>query len=193
MGALSQTPTEILLVYGIILAMTAIAAVTDIRSQRIPNWLTFPTLLLAPVAYVIASRMDGLTTSLLGLLGCGIIPYVIFHKGGMAGGDVKLFAAIGAVAGFALGIEAEFYAVIFAGVFALGKLALEKKVLRTFGSTFYLALNPVLPRSWRRSVSRENMTRTRLGAPIFVGTAVAIVLRVWPSMADLSTTPWGAS
>jgi len=193
MGALSQIPPEMLLVYAILLVMTGIAGVTDTRSQRIPNWLTFPALLLAPVAYVIANQVSGLTTSLLGLLGCGIIPYVIFYKGGMAGGDVKLFAAIGAVAGFALGIEAEFYAVIFAGVFALGRLALQKKVLRTFGSTFYLALNPVLPRSWRRSVNRETMTRTRLGAPIFVGTAVAVALRIWPGMAGLSTTPWGAS
>jgi len=172
--------------------MTLIASVTDVRSQRIPNWLTFPALILAPIAYAIAFRLDGLAASLLGVLGCGIIPYVVFQKNGMGGGDVKLFAAIGAVAGFGVGIEAEFYAVIFAAAFAFLKLARQRRVLRTFGSTFYLALNPVLPRPWRRRVARETMTRTRLGAPIFVGAALAILLRVWPALIGMTAVS-GAS
>lgn len=193
MDAIGQLPLATLIAYGVAAVMTLIAGVTDVRSQRIPNWLTFPALILAPVIYVVAFRLDGLATSLLGILGCGIIPYVIFQNRGMAGGDVKLFAAIGAVAGFGLGIEAEFYAVVFAGVFAMLKLARQRKVLRTFGSTFYLALNPVLPRAWRRRVARETMTRARLGAPIFVGTLFAIVLRVWPAVAGMSATSGGAS
>lgn len=183
MDRIAQIPLSTLIPYAIVAVMTLIAGVTDVRSQRIPNWLTFPALILAPIVYLWLFHLDGLVGSLLGIIGCGLIPYVVFQKEGMAGGDVKLFAAIGAVAGFSVGIEAEFYAVVFAGVFALAKLARQHKLLRTFGSTFYLALNPILPRSWRRRVSRDSMTWARLGAPIFVGTVFAIVLRVWPVLA----------
>ncbi len=170
-------PLATLFAYAIAALITLIAAVTDVRSQRIPNWLTLPALLLAPVVYGIAFSWRGLAGSLFGLFACGLLPYMAFRKGGMAGGDVKLFAAIGAVTGVALGIEAEFYAVIVAGIFALLQLAIRGKLLRTLGSTFYVGMNPVLPKKWRRRITPEMMTRIRLGAPIFVGTMVAIGLR----------------
>jgi len=179
-------PLLTIVAYAVAAIITLIAAVTDTRSQRIPNWLTFPVLLLAPVVHTVFASWTGLMNSLLGILVCGLLPYLAFRQGGMAGGDVKLFAAIGAVMGAALGIQVEFYAVIAAGILALGQLALRGKLLQTLGNTFYVALNPVLPPKWRRRIARESMTRTRLGAPIFVGTVVTILLGMPRSVWGLS-------
>lgn len=180
MSQLAQIPLAAQLAVLVIVVMALIAAVTDTRSQRIPNWLTFPPMIVAPIAYGLTEGLSGAANSVAGLFACGAIPYFIFRKGGMAGGDVKFFAAMGAVVGPSVGIEVEFWAVVAAAVISLIRLAMRKKLLRTFGATFYLALNPIMPRRYRRRVSREMMTKTRLGAPIFVGTLLAITLHYLP-------------
>jgi hypothetical protein len=95
---------------------------------------------------------------------------------------VKLFAAIGALVGggadgIGVGIEALLFTSMAAAVYALVRLAWEGKLLRTLANAFFLPLNPLLPKSWRREITPELMSRVRLGVPALVGTAVAIGLR----------------
>ena len=47
----------VLIAHGLALLIAAIAAVTDFRTGEIPNWLTLPPLVAAPLAY---GMMDGL-------------------------------------------------------------------------------------------------------------------------------------
>ncbi len=73
----------------------AVATVTDLRSRRIPNWLTFPYM---AAGLVVAGWQRGWQGELHGLagfaLGAGI--YGLLNLvGGMGMGDVKLCAAIG--------------------------------------------------------------------------------------------------
>jgi prepilin peptidase CpaA len=159
------------------LLVAATATVTDWRTGHIPNWLTFPPMLAAPIVHGLFSGIPGFTLSLIGIAACGLVPYIVFKLGGMAGGDVKLLAALGAVLGPFVGIEAEFIAFIVAAIFALGRLAWEGKLLRTLGNTGRLAVNPFLPRRKRREVPDEMMSSMRLGASIFVGTLIAVLLR----------------
>ncbi|MCA9581994.1 MAG: prepilin peptidase, partial [Myxococcales bacterium] len=94
---------EVLIPLGIAIAITAISAVTDTRTGHIPNWITFPPILLAPIGYGLFFGWYGFGQSVLGLLACGVVPYFMFWQGGMGGGDVKLFAALGALLGWQLG------------------------------------------------------------------------------------------
>jgi prepilin peptidase CpaA len=86
---------------------------------------------------------------------------------------VKLFAAVGALVLASVGIEAQFYSFCAGSLFALARLAWEGKLLRTLGNTMFLAINPILPRSRRRPITRELMTKMRFAVAIFVGTLVA--------------------
>jgi len=52
-----------------------------------------------------------------GLAGGGVL-YVMFALGWMGGGDVKLMAAVGTLAGLAFVLDAMFYAIFFGGVVA---------------------------------------------------------------------------
>lgn len=158
-------------------AVALAAAVTDWRTGHIPNWLTFPPMLAAPLLHGLASGVEGLTLSILGIGVCGLVPFIVFKLGGMAGGDVKLLAALGAVLGPFVGIEAQFISFIVAAIFALGRLAWEGKLLRTLGNTGRLAVNPFLPRKKRRDVPEEMLSQIRLGTAIFVGTLIAVLLR----------------
>jgi prepilin peptidase CpaA len=54
----------------------------------------------------------------------------------MGGGDLKLFAAIGALLQPLLGIEAEAYALFTAAIIALANLAYRGSLFRVLGSSF---------------------------------------------------------
>ena len=165
------------------LVIVAIAAFTDARKELIPNWLTLPAIVAAPIFWLFADFYRGGLLSLLGLVLCGGVPYWLFRRGAWAGGDVKLFAAIGAVVGgdfgggIGLGIEALLFTVMAAAVYALIRLAWEGKLLRTLVNAFFLPLNPILPKKWRREVTPELMSKVRLGVPALVGTSFAVLLR----------------
>jgi prepilin peptidase CpaA len=162
------------------LIITAIAAVTDARTGHIPNWLTLPPLVIAPLvwcAYGGLWRLD--RGSLLGSLGsmllCSIAPLILWRVRAMGAGDVKLFAAVGALALVNRGLEAQFYASCAISLFACAKLAWEGKLLRTLANTLFLTINPVLPKKHRRPIAHELMTKMRFGVAIFVGTLVAVL------------------
>jgi prepilin peptidase CpaA len=167
--------SEALIVHGVAVLITAIAAVTDWRTGHIPNWLTLPPIALAPIVHGVLYGWRGLLASGLGILLCGLVPYFLFRKGAMAGGDVKLFAAVGGIAGVLVGFEAEMFAFIAAAFFSLARLAWHGKLFKTIGNTFFLGLNPILPSKWRREVEPELMSSLRLGGAIFAGTLVAVM------------------
>ena len=84
-----------LLLYVPLLALLAWAAVTDVRSRRIPNWLSF-TLILTGLLQCLTPGGTSLLASVTGLLlGFGLT-FLFFAVGAMGGGDVKLLTGVGA-------------------------------------------------------------------------------------------------
>ena len=75
------------------------AAVTDFRWQKIPNLLTFPSMVVGIVGHGVVHGWEGLGFS-LGGLALGLVLLLGFYAmGGMAAGDVKLMAAVGSFVG----------------------------------------------------------------------------------------------
>lgn len=167
--------TVLLIAHGIVVLLAAIGAVTDWRTGKIPNWLTLPPLVLGPLAWGIVDGLRGAGMSLLGLLACSLVPYLMFRRGAIGGGDVKLFAAIGAIGHLYYGITAQLLSFVAAALFALGRLAWDGKLFRTVSNALFLAFNPVLPKKWRRDVAPELMTSIRIGVAIFAGAALALL------------------
>ncbi|MBL4701945.1 MAG: prepilin peptidase [Phycisphaeraceae bacterium] len=90
---------------GVLIVVLATAAVCDLRTDKIPNWLTLTAVLLGLIWAGIAGYCQlgfetfgqGMGSSGLGLL-AGFLPMAImFFVGGMGGGDVKLCAGFGAI------------------------------------------------------------------------------------------------
>jgi prepilin peptidase CpaA len=153
-----------------------VAALYDWRSGKIPNWLTLPPLVVAPLCYALVQGWSGAASSLLGLAVCGATPYLLFARGAMGGGDVKLFAALGAIAGVKLGIEIELLSFIVASTYALGRLVWEGKMVRTLLNTFWLFANLVLPSGRRREIKPELMATMRMGAAVLAAAILAVYL-----------------
>jgi len=115
--------------------------------------------------------------SVAGLLLCSVAPGLLYFRGALGGGDLKLFAAIGALCQPLLGIEIQMYALLVAAVIAPARLAYEGQLLRVLGGTLSVVINPFLPESRRRSLPSEALTSFRLGPAIFAGAAVSLALR----------------
>lgn len=171
-------PTAILVGQLSAVGVALVSAVTDWRRGEIPNWLTLPPLVIGPVFWFLAggAGVEGakqMGWSVMGLLVCGLVPYLLFRKGAIGGGDVKIVAAMGALAGLYHGLEFALAGFLVAGVYALGRLAWEGKLLRTLGNSLFLALNPLMPKAWRREVTSDSMATVRMGGAFFVGAAIA--------------------
>ncbi|MCA9601569.1 MAG: prepilin peptidase [Myxococcales bacterium] len=159
---------------------TAVAAFTDSRTGHIPNWITFPPILLAPVANGVVLGLYGVQMSLLGLFVCGFLPYLMFRQGGMGGGDVKLFAAIGALTGVRLGLEAQLASLLVGALYSLFRLVQRGRARVVLRNAWYLSVNWLLPEKMRRPVEPAESDSLRLGTSIFIGTTLALGWR-WAS------------
>ncbi len=97
-------------IFLLLIAFTG--AIYDWKSRRVPNWLTFGGFGIILLFNTFHLGIDGLISSLLGLL-TGLtllmIPYV---TGGMGAGDVKLLGTIGAIVGYKAVILIFFYTAI---------------------------------------------------------------------------------
>jgi prepilin peptidase CpaA len=166
-------------------AASAIAAIVDYRTGQIPNWLTLGGIVAGVVGHLVHGwAIQGVRAGLVeaafavaGALFCSLAPAVLYVKGGMGGGDLKLYAAIGALCQPMLGIEAQMYSLVIAAIVAPARLAYEGKLFRVLGRSFTLLLNPLRPAAKRREVPAEALTWFRLGPAIFGGTLVTLVMR----------------
>jgi prepilin peptidase CpaA len=100
----------------------------------------------------------------------------MYWKGGMGGGDLKLFAALGALCQPMIGIEAEMYAFVAAALIAPARLAYEGRLFAVLKNSFALLLNPLRSAKNKRVVPPEMMTWFRLGPAVFVGMLATLVV-----------------
>ena len=85
----------------LLLGLLAAAALIDLRSHRVPNWLSLGGTVLALGLYIalLGVGREGLLTG-LGGLAVGLLIFLPFYiKGGMGAGDVKLMAMAGTFLG----------------------------------------------------------------------------------------------
>ena len=81
------------------------------------------TLVIA--ARALAAAVPAAGFSLLGAAVCAAVPLALWRAQAIGGGDVKLFAALGALLQTLVGVEAQFYACLAACVLAFGRLAYD--------------------------------------------------------------------
>ena len=106
-------------IFAIILCLSLLASAWDLKTYRIPNWLTFGAILVGLSVNIVFYGLDGLTNSFGGLLLGGAVMFPFFWFGGMGGGDVKLAAAFGALGGFYFTINTLLWGSLIGGVASL--------------------------------------------------------------------------
>ncbi|MGN7358583.1 A24 family peptidase [Paenibacillus sp. SAF-054] len=116
-------------IWGCALIVTA-AFVTDIRTMKIPNWLTLTAVVSGILFHTAAEGLQGLAFSAKGL-GIGFAVLLLMHVMGAVGaGDVKLFAGIGAWLGALLTLQCLVYSVLCAGMIGILILLWRREMLQ---------------------------------------------------------------
>jgi prepilin peptidase CpaA len=162
-------------------AVLILAAIHDIRVQKIPNALTYLTMIAALAYHGVTGGIEGFLFSAKGLgLGVAILilPYLM---GGMGAGDAKLMGAVGAVLGPKGVFIAFLFTAIFGGVYALTLLLAHRENLKgwimrwgTMLTTFlYLRQFIYIP-----SNNSNNRLKLYYGLAIAAGTISSIFWRV---------------
>ncbi len=119
MNSIAFWPTVIVLL---------IATSTDLRTRRIPNWLTAPFLLTGILAGVMTGGLGGVGRSLAGLGLASAAAGLLYYLRALGMGDVKLLAGVGAWVGPQQLILALVVTGMAGGVIAVG-YALHRRVL----------------------------------------------------------------
>lgn len=161
---------------------SGLAAIFDVRSRRIPNLLTGPTLLLALLAHIIFGGWSGLGSALLAG-GIGFAATLVFFlMGGMGAGDVKLMAAAGSLLGLSSLAPAMLATALFGALSGIA-LALYRGRLRE------VAVNAVELVGHHRTaglvphpeinVRSQTGMRIPFAVPIALGCLTALALQLW--------------
>ena len=132
-----------------LLAIVLGAAVYDVRYRRIPNWLTILGVVLGVIlntfpgllyGHFLSIDWSGLWFSLKGL-GLGFVIYLVLYAlHAMGAGDVKLMAAVGAIAGPQNWFGIFILTALVGGLISLVLIALRGRVKKTlFNVSFILS------------------------------------------------------
>ena len=114
----------------------AIAAWTDVRMRKIPNWLTFSLILSG---FILNGYFDGFTGLKLSISGLSLgilFLYVPFAVGGVGAGDVKLLGALGSLLGPVLVFKIFLVSALFGGIFSLIATLKARSVRNAFQGIF---------------------------------------------------------
>jgi len=117
--------------------VVVVAAITDLRSRRIPNWLTLPAIPVGVAAQTIYG--DGFWQGLLGACGGFLALLFLFAVGAGGAGDVKLFTVVGSFVGIRNLVEVFVLVALLGGVaavFVALRAGALGRVLRNISSIF---------------------------------------------------------
>ncbi len=164
-----------------IVLLTGLAGcITDLRTRRIPNLLTFGSALAALLYHAATGGASGAGLSAGGWLTGMALFFVPFALGGLGAGDVKLLAALGAWLGPDHTLWLAAYTCMAGGILALIVAVARGYLTKALTNIWLLLMH------WRvagirplAEVSLEGSTGPRLayGVAIFCGTVGTVWFR----------------
>jgi len=157
-----------------VVVLAALAAWTDVRGRRIPNWLTVPGLAIGLGLNSALNGWGGLKASLLGAgLGLGLLlPFVLVRS--LGAGDWKLAAALGAFTGPKLLFDLLIGSVFVAGIMALALVIYKRRVGQTVRNIGHILVSLATFRLPESRVSLDNPEALKV--PYGVALAFTVVL-----------------
>ena len=135
--------------YYILAIFLIIAFYLDARFSKLPNWLTISGVVVGLGIHLTTDGLAGLVFSLLGLVCRTVVLLLLYIFKALGAGDVKLFAAIGALTGMQFALYGIMYSVLFAGLIGVILLIYKQPWMRR-------AIEAVI--NWgRKLASRESV------------------------------------
>ena len=132
--------------YALMMAAPALglmgwAAAEDLRSRRIPNWLTFSLALSGIATSFTAGAIVGPQLSFAGFAVGFALPLVLFLLGALGGGDVKLLAGVGAWFGPGVVFGVFLLAAVLGAVMVIAQALAQRRTKVLLRNTAMVAIN----------------------------------------------------
>ena len=162
---------------ALLFPVAAAVVYTDVRYRRIPNAYVLVTL---AGGLAINASFGGLRGLLVSLAGCALafaVMFALHFFGTMGAGDVKLFAAVGAVLGAKLVLPALVVTVLCGlalSIYMMIRLSAVGSTLRNVGS-FFLGLLPGVT-FVRVEVPADRRRTLPYGVAVSLGSLVSLFL-----------------
>ncbi len=163
---------------ALLIPLAVIITYTDVRYRRIPNKYVLITLISGLILNTVFGGFNGLLASIGGCLLAFFLMLALHIFGAMGAGDVKLFAAVGAIIGFKLVLPT--FAIVLITGFALAIYSMfrarvaSQTMLRVL--QFFVGLLPgwQLPRFTALATDRRHTIP--YGVAITVGSLISLVV-----------------
>jgi len=157
-----------------------VSVASDVLTRRMPNTITLGGIVVAlgihgATGFVdsgIGGMFKGAGVALLGALACGLVPFMAWKKGELGGGDVKLFAAIGALMGPALGFDVEARAFAFSFVVLFPYRLIRHGAVRVALKNVSIGLGNV----FRSRAARVAYVEGPKLPPVILGPAIGVAM-----------------
>ena len=114
------------------------AAITDVRTRRIPNRLTYSAMVAGLVLQGILHGWKGLLLSVEGCLLFGGVFLLFYLVRAMGAGDVKLAAALGSIVGISATVPVMFATACAGAALAVCFMVLSGRVVETLRNTLWV-------------------------------------------------------
>ncbi|MGA7463079.1 MAG: prepilin peptidase [Candidatus Korobacteraceae bacterium] len=112
-----------------------IGAICDVRTRRIPNWLTGPGILIGLVVHLYCGGWRSMAGAALAGLIAGTIFLFFYLGGGLGAGDVKLIVAVCCLAGFGSVASILLGTALLGGLFAIVLALLHHRLKESLVNT----------------------------------------------------------
>jgi prepilin peptidase CpaA len=163
------------------LLCATLSAVYDVRSRRIPNFITLPAIVFGLLLHAVFGGWRQLATAAAGGLICGLIFLVFYLAGGMGAGDVKLITATGCIAGLSLIGHLLILTALAGGVMAVSLALYRRQLMETWHNMYALAVhhrNMGLTPHPQFNISNERTLRMPYALAIAAGSGLSLCLVV---------------
>jgi len=165
---------------AVLIALAVAAGAADLRTGKVPNWLTLPAAAVGLLAHALTGGISGgdgrlgLLGSLAGV-GMGLVPLLlVWMVGGIGGGDVKLAGAIGALGGWRFALATLTYGIIAAVLMAVVIMVYKKLVRRTLRRVWHTLVLLVIPGARPADPTGADSPRIPFAVALCVGAAGAL-------------------
>jgi prepilin peptidase CpaA len=163
-----------------LIALLALCAASDVRSNKIPNIVTIPFAIAAVTLHSFNNGLDGFFFSTAGMatgIALLVLPYVM---GGMGAGDVKLMGAVGSFLGAKATLGAFLFIALAGGVYSLAIILIRRDIFKGFFTEKLLVLSSmVMLRQYVPIQTESSGQRPRLkyGVAIAFGTITYLLTK----------------
>lgn len=159
-----------------LILLVSIAAVNDLATRRIPNRLLLTGLICALFLHAYSADPVSSLLSAVGGMGVGFVaflPFYLLH--GMAAGDVKMIATVGAFIGPAEAFHVAMLSWCVGGVMALLLVAFRGRLNLLLGNVGRMLYGALIPGVGIATPGQTSVGSMPYGVAIAIGTVTVLV------------------